>query len=133
MLSEYDRFDELYAGWLEARGKSHCLFASGYDSDEARALKVDATADEFARRLAAIPSPTIPRLLAKLELLAHYVGGEDPAERGNPQLVLLAGIRADVLALRTKQLEDDDAESSALFSDRHYEAACGPQSGGRAP
>jgi hypothetical protein len=116
MLPEYDRFDALYSAWLEARGKAHSLFAGVDESEEgrlleSRALKVDATADDFARRLAAIPSPTFPRVLAKLELLAHYIGGDDTPEIGNPQLVLLAGIRADVLALRTKQLEDDDANT----------------------
>lgn len=43
-------------------------------------------------------------LLAKLELLAHYLGDEAPAERGNPQLVLLAGVRAGVLSMREQDL-----------------------------
>jgi hypothetical protein len=73
-----------------------------------------------------MPGSDFPRLLAKLELLAHYLGDGEPDRPGNPQFIVLAGIRADVLSLRsdnTRELREPRARIVTAIAARGFRHA----------
>src|SRR5262249_17979032 len=89
-----DRFNSLYAAWLDVRAK---LERTPVNEDlNPRLLNLS---EDFATQLGAMPSPQPINVFAKLDVLewldAQRAGGADlgPA----PRLVLIAGIKADLM------------------------------------
>jgi hypothetical protein len=99
------QFAQLFAGWLEARAKLESARAAAPKANGS-AQKLRNVADDFARRLAATPAYDLHEVMAKLELLDHYLWDDPPTA----SCALLGSIRADVVTLQnTVDAMDDNA------------------------
>jgi hypothetical protein len=69
---------------------------------EGRMQRIWNLQQDFARRAGAMPTPEFNETLKKLDMAIHYAGDDVPRDPENPVLVILAGVRADLLARRQK-------------------------------
>lgn len=95
----YDR----YAEWLSNRGEI-AKFASE-DSDEQTAARFDRDA-ELTRWITATPAPAPWFIFYKIEVLEHALGNDGTNWIDNREVVMLAGIKADLLRFAPSERED---------------------------
>ncbi|MEH3117096.1 MAG: hypothetical protein PGN25_05665 [Methylorubrum populi] len=88
----YDRFTALFAEWLRSRAQS----LLGVDDEEIPFTHSDRE-DELARLITTTPAAVPWMVLYKLQVLEHYLGDDGTNWTDNRELVMLAGIRADLL------------------------------------
>jgi hypothetical protein len=94
-----DAFMKLFADWLMARADVD-LPRDEDTPDEEAAARSDRV-DELARRITTTPVPNSWLIWHKFEVLEHYLTyyGESTSWSDNREVVMLAGIKADLLAL----------------------------------
>ena len=93
---EHAKFDQLYAEWLTSRAGHICPDSNTWGDDEAqRCLDRE---EELARLITTAPAVFPWMVFQKFEVLEHYLGSEHGTGwRDNRELVMLAGIKADLL------------------------------------
>ena len=85
-------WERLFAEWL-VRAKS---VSGDVQSDKEMQAQLD-RADELARLITTTPAVFPWMIMHKLEVLEHYLGADGTNWTGNREIVMLAGIKADLL------------------------------------
>ncbi|TNC07106.1 hypothetical protein FF100_33585 [Methylobacterium terricola] len=93
-LALRDRFEALFAEWLRNRASA----IGDFDGADIPASHTERET-ELARLIATTPAPSPWMVFRKLEVLAHYLGDEGVRWADRREVVMLAGIRADLLRL----------------------------------
>ncbi|MEH3145197.1 MAG: hypothetical protein PGN34_07570 [Methylobacterium frigidaeris] len=91
-LALRDAFEALYAEWLRNRADSIAGFG-GSDIPRAHSDRED----ELARLITTTPAPLPWMIFQKLRVLEHYLAEDGTNWTDNRELVMLAGIQADLL------------------------------------
>ena len=91
-----DKFERLFAEWLSARTKP--TFPDRLETEDEANARLDRQ-DELSRTITTTPSPIGRLVLQKIEILEHclYGEGEGTLHSDNREIVMLAGIKADLL------------------------------------
>ena len=93
---EHVKFDQLYAEWLTSRAQHMSPDSNTWGDDEAQNC-LDRE-EELARLITTYPAVYPWMIFSKFEVLEHYLGTENGTSwRDNRELVMLAGIKADLL------------------------------------
>lgn len=91
-LARRDAFEALFAEWLRNRAEETHGFG-GEDIPEAHGDRQC----ELARLITTTPAVLPWMIFRKLEVLEHYLGEDGTTWADNREIVMLAGIRADLL------------------------------------
>jgi hypothetical protein len=99
-------FEALFAEWLANRATQLCP-PGGEDLPEGEDGKLDARESELARLITTTPSVYPWMINYKIEVLEHYLSrlSDDGGFIDNRELVMFAGIKADLLRFKTDDVD----------------------------
>ena len=92
-LADRNRFEALFAEWLENRAVFLRYNGDGSLNEQRHGDRED----ELARLITTTPSVLPWMIFYKLEVLEHYLGHDGTGWADNREVVMLAGIKADLL------------------------------------
>jgi len=99
-----DKWDQLFAEWLTNRAGGAAPENDIGDEEQRAHFGREA---ELARLITTTPAVYPWMILDKLEVLEHYLGADGgTAWSDNRELVMLAGIKADLLRFEPREDED---------------------------
>lgn len=95
-----ERFEARFAEWLSTRSEALNPYPSV--SDE-RWRQLRNREEELARLITTTPADAGWMILKKLEIIEYYLGGDDgTAWIDNREIVMIAGVKADLLRFEPK-------------------------------
>lgn len=104
---ERDKFDALYSEWLSLQSEKYDPVLTRGEKDEiadARSKRMD----ELARTLCTMPAHVGYQIMLKISILEHFTGEEGgTAWTDNREIVMLAGIKADLLRFRLTHPDEE--------------------------
>jgi hypothetical protein len=93
---QHDEFHRLFAEWLTSRARHMSPQSNAWRDDESQ--KCLDCEEELARLITTFPAVYPWMIFSKFEVLEYYLGIEGGTSwRDNRELVMLAGIKADLL------------------------------------
>jgi hypothetical protein len=105
LLAKRDAWDRLFAEWLTNRAE---YMTPGIDWSKRDEFAHGERLDELARLITTTPAVLPWMILSKIEVLEYYLGGsgDGTAWSDNREVVMLAGIKADLLRFEPRDTGD---------------------------